>query len=372
MPTVLDASGTEVRCTPVHRFSLPPRIPGRFVPQFNGNGQYRLPDPDTGKMTSWTRASTVAKAMEETYMLELWRQRQILIGMHRSKALTRTLDQTITEFVESGESTDNLARSLRSPLNAIATKAQDKAGSGRAAEFGTAVHAWCEWVDLRLGHVADVPEMFRPWVEVHLYRLADAGLSVVREYTERIVVNTRYRIAGTLDRIYFDAQAPSLYKLGDIKTSRGMDYSWMYFAIQLAIYQSADYMLSLDGSAWEPMTELDDDVALISWLPSDRPEEAAIVPLNLIFGREALHQAVVARKIRSRASKEAQSVLYTVGSNPPEVSRWFEARFRIETSRSEAELAEIWEQYRDVWTDSLTTLGLEILQLVPRESETPL
>lgn len=342
--------------TPVHGLPLPPPVSGRVEPTFNGNGQYRLPDPETGKITSYTRASTVAKTLEDTWMLDAWSKRMMLIGVWQTPGIVRQLDALIGPCED-----NNLAAALRTPLNRMSEEAQHAAGSTRAAEFGTATHAWCEWVDLGLGTVPLVPEMFRPWVLGHRRALAAAGLTVEPSFTERVVLNTQWKIAGTLDRLFRDWQGGLL--LGDIKTSKGLDYSWLYFAIQLAIYHGASHVLSEDGTRWEPMPPLDASTALISHLPREDPEHSRIVPIDMTFGHAALHTAMTVRRQRSRADKNAQAVSYAVGSIPAETARRYAARFAVETSRTEAEMASTWEKYQDIWTDDLTGLGQWILAL---------
>lgn len=364
MGTGLTLDGRAVHLTPHNGYELPPPLPGRTPPTFNGNGQYRLPDPETGKLTSYTRASTVAKTLEDTWMLDKWAKRMMLVGIQRSLPLQADLDQLIEEHVTLGNGSRDgrlLASDLRNQLNELSEEAQHRAGATAAAEFGTAVHAWCEWVDLGLGHLSRVPEEFRPWVLGHRRALARAGLTVDPYWTERVVLNTRYGIAGTLDRMFWDHRG-NLF-LGDIKTSRGMDYSWLYFSIQLAIYHSAEYVLSVDGTAWEPFPALDPDTALIAHLPREDPAAAHIVPLNMRFGAEALHTAMTVRRHRTRAEKQAQTVRYDVGSMSTEETRRYQAQFLIETSETEAEMAQVWEKYQDIWTDDLTELGRRTLRL---------
>lgn len=362
MGTLLGADGAAVYRTPVHGFPLPPPVPGRAAPVFNGNSQYVLPDPKTGEPTSYTRASTVAKTLEDTWMLEAWAKRMLLLGIQDSPQLRAQLDRIVLGHVPDEEHPEHIAKALRNPLNAVAARAEQSAGSHRSAEFGTAVHAWCEWVDLGLGHLTQVPEIFTPWVQAHLRILAENGLTVDRYWTERVVLNTRYGIAGTLDRLFWDCRGDLF--LGDIKTSAGLQYSWLYFAIQLAIYHSAEYVLSVDGTAWEPMPALDPDVALISHLARENPDQAAIVPLNMVFGHDALATAMEVRAHRRDAKRYAQSVLYQLGCTDPASARWYLARYLVETSRTEDEMATVWEHYQDVWTDDLTALARNVLALL--------
>lgn len=370
MGTGLSPDGGVQHMTHHNGLPLPPPLPGRVPPVFNGNGQYRLPDPVTGKLSSYTRASTVAKTLEDTYMLDRWAKRMMLIGIQRSVPLMSDLDQLISEHLATGGAPRTMAADLRRPLNELSEEAQHRAGATYAAEFGTCVHAWCEWVDLGLGHLRNVPEMFRPWVRNHRRTLAEAGLTAAPEYTERVVLNTQYGIAGTLDRLYLD-HSGRLF-LGDIKTNKGMDFSWLYFCTQLAIYHGASHMLSLDGTAWEPMPAVDPDTALVSHLPSVDADSSRIVPLNMRFGAQTLHTSVTVRKHRSKAEEYAQDVRYGVGSHTEVERRRYLAQYLIETSETEAEMALIWDEYQDVWNDDLTELGRKTIRLADAESDATL
>ena len=362
MPTAFGATGQTMNQSRTAGYPLPPALPGRgFTPTFNGNGQYRLPDPETGKLTSYTRASTVAKTLEDTWMLDAWAKRMMLIGIQRSIPLAADLDQLISEHLDSGGDDTTLAKDLRGPLNALSEEAQFRAGGTAAAEFGTAVHAWCEWVDHGMGRIADVPEIFRRWVYEHRRVLAEYGLTPDPFWTERIVLHSGYKIAGTLDRLFWTHDR-QLY-LGDIKTSGGgFEYSWLYFAIQLAIYHGATHMLSLDGSCWESMPPLDPDTALVMHLPRDAPEKSRLVPLDMRFGAEALHTAMTVRRMRTTAEKRASSVPFAVDSMTPLRRRYFTARFAAETTHTEAEMAALWAEYQDIWTDDLTEIGRRSLR----------
>lgn len=362
------AEGAVRHQTKAHALPLPPPVAGRVEPTFNGNGQYRLPNPQGGELASYTRASTVAKTLEDTFMLDSWAKRMMILGILDDEQVLPLIRHNIEKAMDTrgwewGDQENMLlARELRTPLNRAAEDAQFASGASRAAEFGTAVHAWCEFVD-HGGSLWEVPEMFRAHVFQYLQTVAKAGLRATPEWTERIVLNAKFGIAGTLDRLFWD-HTGKLF-LGDIKTSKGMDFSWLYFAIQLAIYHSADYVLSLDGTMWEPMPALDPDTALIALVPSNDAEAARIVPMNMRFGAGALDTAMAVRAYRSQAEQRAQSVFYGLDSESTPERRAITARFHAQTAQSEAQLARVWEEYQDVWTDELTNIGRNSLRSAP-------
>lgn len=353
--TALDASGNEVRTTAVHKYPLPPPLPGRFQPSFNGNNQYRLPDPATGELKSYSRATSLAHVLEDTYMLNQWKIRKTLLGLSRRDDLAVNLMQIAYDVTSTGKSEDE----VRGPLNSLAEQAQSAAGTDLASEHGSAVHDWAAWVDAGLISVHDVPIMFQPAVRKHLELLAQHQLIVVPEYTERIVMNTALSCVGTLDRIFAMGGHRGLL-LGDLKTSGKLDFSWLAFLIQMAFYQSCDLMLSEDGKRWEPMPSLQENVAFIVHLPSSDIEQADVVPIDLVLGRQALDLAHQVKLMRSRATKEAR-LPNVVSTSRQQLERWFAARLAVQTSASEAELAQLWTEYQDVWTHDLTTLGQQLI-----------
>lgn len=351
---ILDIDGNEVRQTPVHHYPLPPELPGRVAPTFSNN-RYRLPDPVTGEIRSWTRATTVAKALDDTYMLNQWRIRKVLSGLARRTHLQADLDQIVHE-IDYGDVDDKWERSK---LNELADDCAKAADVEQANEFGTSVHDWSAWVDMGLLSIHQVPEIVRDHVRVNLELQAAHQLLPIPHYTERIVASSRWRLAGTLDRIYIDPRRGHLADgkvLGDVKTSKNMDFSGLAFCIQLAFYQSCDLMLSEDGKRWEPMPELWADTAYIMHLPSDDVARSSVQPINLELGREALETAMAVRDIRRRADKHA--MLPPDGIAPvPDFERWFAARLAIQTSLTAADVASVWESNQDIWTDALTEIG---------------
>jgi hypothetical protein len=355
--TALDASGNEVRSTPVHHYPLPPSLPGRYEATFNGNNQYRLPDPETGELKSYSRATSIAKVLDDTYMLNQWRIRKVLLGVGTRMNLQADLMQA-ADCINSGDP-DYGPDWERKTLNAIGEEAASAAGTDKASEHGSAVHDWAAWVDAGLISVHQVPEQFRYAVYKHLELLAGAQLLVVPEYTERIVMSSELNTVGTLDRVF-------LYRdrlvLGDLKTSGRLDFSWLSFAVQLAFYQSCDLMLSEDGKFWQDIPPLEDDVAMLVHLPSTDINNAQVVPIDLEFGRTALALAVHVRDIRSRAKKEAPAT--TALSPHPPLDRWFAARLAVQTSATPSDISQVWTEYQDVWTDDLTTLGLELVKAI--------
>jgi hypothetical protein len=249
-----------------------------------------------------------------------------------------------------------------------ALDALDDARGGRfAAELGTAVHAWLEAVDLAVVRPVDVPQQFSPYVWAYRDVLARHGLVAEPSYVERIVLNDcgEETIVGTLDRIYRVAATGELI-LGDIKTSRTLEYGYLAYSAQLALYGFATRMFAADGSGWEPMPTINDTFALIIHVPSDQPERAEAVTIDLKFGAQTAVASMDARRRRKQA-KKAVPFVHAIPSPTSDSLRHVAARHAVQDILDPAQLSGIWEQFSDVWTPELTELGKQIAALTTQK-----
>ncbi len=357
--TLLDARGNEAHTTPYHGFPLPPPVPGRYVVEFNGNNQYRLPDPVTGETRSFDRATSLSKVLDDPYLLLRWEKRNLLVGLFGTAHLQANLDQAVGEFLRSSDNGSREAvRALREPLNEIAAEAERRAGGEYYSEFGTAVHAWTDYLDLGLCVLADVPEIFRDHCREYLETCAVRGFMMDPQYNERVVYNSRLKMAGTIDRFILNPR-DSFYRhtLGDVKTSRTLEYSWLGFGVQLGFYSDCDLMLAVDGSYWMPMPDFNTDAGALINVPSDNADGTHIVPIELSVGRDLLSAAVMIRDMRRSAKT---SIPVGDGSLPirdPHIIRVLQLRYAVQLAPDTQTLVSLWERNQDIWTDDLTNIG---------------
>ena len=284
------------RVTETMGYPLPPE-PERFQPKWNQWKQYLLPSPSTGRPTSFARATTVSSTMGDRYNLERWIQRQqitAVMGAIESddpelKGLVAALSEQITEG--------------GTKVNTIVERISDLSGGRDAAELGTAVHAWLEAVDTGVVRPAEVPDRFKPYVAEYRECLLRHGLEPVAEYVERIVINDagEETVVGTIDRIYRVVATGELV-MGDVKTSKSLDHAWLEYGVQVGgCYTRARLMLSIDGTEWLPMPELNTEFAVLVHIPSDQPERASVVTLDVAFCAMAYDHALKVRDLRRRA-----------------------------------------------------------------------
>lgn len=333
------------------RYELPPEPEGRFHPQFDGYGRYRLPHPERRTLTGFTRASTIAKILDDTYGLDKWQKRNILLGVVNDPSLIREAAKAVENEAKAGV------------FDAIAENAQIAAGSAEARELGTAVHAWAEAVDHGTIMVHEVPHLFRIHVMQYLQALARHAIAPMPEYTERIVYNSDAEAVGTLDRIYMCPDGT--LALGDVKTSKSLEYSYLSYAIQLRIYQSADYMLSLDGKRWEPMPQLRDDFAILAHVPSNDPHKSSLVTFDLKVADTALRTATLVRKLRAQAKKTIPNV-HALPIPDAVTARQHAAVLALRTSVDVEALPGVMAEYQDVWNDDLNTLGHAVFEALTK------
>lgn len=335
---------------------------GRYSPP-KPNGRYRLPDPDTGKDRSWTRATTLAATIDDAAGLTVWRHRLLVAGMATAPGL-------IDQAAAAHQAEDKAA------LGAIAGRALHHAGEKLAADIGTALHLATEHYDL----LTDKQPPY-PWladVAAYANTLHRAGILAPAEWVERTCLNTAAGAAGTIDRIVFGPWGP-LPRIADLKTGSGADR--LSYAVQLAIYANATHLLSLDGQSWEPMPAVDLETALIFHLPAGTGT-CEIVEVDIAKGWELVQLCLAVREARKT---KGLFVGYTPPPADPARVEWIRSRVRAvagcDNPKAKELLAAHWPadvaRKADEWTaadlDRLHDLlhAVEVLDDVPFPTEDP-
>lgn len=364
------------RFTEWSHYPLPP-LPPRAKVTYDGYGRYKLPSPSTGRPTGFSRATTIASTLEETYNLNRWKRRQAVKAIMAAVSAQNTMataqgDADGFDTAGTGPTTLSLLSDIREAIEKEDDRKLDAAvdlldnitGGRDAAELGEAVHAWLEAVDCGTVLPAQVPEVFAPYVQAYRAVLAKHGLVAVPEYVERIVLNDQGEetVVGTIDRIYRVVTTGALV-LGDVKTSKTLEYSWLPYAVQFAVYGYATKMFAADGSGWEPMPELDLDACYCLHVPSDQPERAACITFDLFWGGTTMVASLEARRLRKAAAK-AVPFVHEIPVPSKEALRYVAARDALLDITDADELGAIWESFQDVWTDDLTELGEHVAELL--------
>lgn len=241
-------------------------------------GRYMIPDPHTGKQRAWTRATTIAKTLDDAANLTRWAKRMTAIGVATKPHLAAGIVA---------------AAGNQRQLDVLVEQAVEAAGGTERRDLGTALHRILELVDIGDKTLADIPA---PWAaDAAAYRaeLAACGLTVIPELCEVIFVNPTVGAAGTADRVYRDHDGRLV--IGDLKT--GTYISWLAFAAQMAIYATSTHIFDPATGTLSEVPAIRDDHTLMVHLPAGEGR-CQIVPLSVAVGYDAVLMALEVRRLR--------------------------------------------------------------------------
>jgi hypothetical protein len=283
-------------------------------------GRYLIVPPNGGKPVGYTRATTVAKALDDTSNLMLWGQRMTATGLAKRPDLLALVSTT----------TD------KKRLNDICERAKEAGGATERRDLGTALHAMIESSFTVDGYAA--PDAYAADVAAVVSTLRDAGLRPVATMHERTCVMDAHRIAGTFDLVLEAEGQDGRLFIADIKTgaASSLSYAALGFAVQLAIYANAD-ALYVQGpmpadDVRTPMLDVDKGLAYIVHVEPG----SGVCDLHLLdiaAGWEALETAMAVRQWRNRKGllvavpPKSRSLVADV-EIPPLVAKraWLESR----------------------------------------------
>lgn len=246
-------------------------------------GRYKVLPPAGSKPEGYTRATTIAKTLDDGSGLIGWGKRMVALGLSGRPDLVALVGAT--------DDTD------KKELDKICERAAEAGGATIRRDLGTALHAMLENSWTIDGYTAPAP--YTADVAAVHQALKNAGLSVVENMTERMIVNDHYKIAGTFDLILTDGNTNYI---SDIKTGSSL-MGALAFSIQLAIYAGADNLYTqgaaADGSddIREPMPQLDDTRGVIIHV-QPASGKCDLHWIDLDQGLEALEVAIDVRGIR--------------------------------------------------------------------------
>jgi hypothetical protein len=194
--------------------------------------------PRTGEIEPYTRCTTLAGSIEDTYNLGQWQQRKVAYGMGLREDL-----QMAAASIRDDEEPD-----AKGKLQDIAERAKEAANAGAAARIGTALHAFTDAYDRDGVIPRNVPSAFKPDVEA--YARALDKWKLVPLAIEQFRVVHSIKVAGTTDRLYL-YEPDSVIVIGDTKSGE-IKWGQPKMAIQLAIYANGKpYVPHEDGEHGE-------------------------------------------------------------------------------------------------------------------------
>jgi hypothetical protein len=267
------------------------------------NGRYWLPDPVSGRPRQFTRVTTFAKSVSDTYLLSLWQQRMAVKGVTMRPDLFARIS--------------SLPFEERAELNLMVEKAKEAAGSADRAHMGSALHSFTE------AHDRDEKVASGAWdADLAAYRLLlqKAGLQPIPDLIERKVCNPMFDVVGTLDRSVLqvvDKPGPAgpvstVQRILDLKTGRSLDWGWGEIAVQLYLYASADHLWNPVSEEWELFPAHDTGTALVIHLPAGE-HRADLYEIDLSLGEEGAHLCKRVREWRAAGRvKRAVTIVESV------------------------------------------------------------
>lgn len=284
------------------------------------------PQPLGAKPVPYTRATTVAKTLEDQSALMAWKARMTMLGLVARRDLFTAAAATDVED--------------KTGLNRIAEQAADAGGATAAATTGTALHAFTERLDrgLDVGHV---PQEYEGDLAAYQRLAEEVGWRV--RHVEQFTVLDAHRVAGTADRVL---EIDGKWYIADVKTGSSAEYHHAW-AVQLAIYAHA-LPFDIDAKKRLPWDVIPDtDRALVIHLPAGRGLADAYW-LDIASGWEAFNLSMRARTWRKRRD------LLTAWA-PEQPADPLAAAINGATSVNE--LTTLWAMHQDAWRDEHTALA---------------
>lgn len=361
----------DLRSLPRKRNYQMPVVPTRFDPAFGRWGHYQLPSIENSRdIAYYPRVTTTGKVLESTEHLEKWKTERMFEGLARHAHVLRHID---TEKLAEG---DREARDLVAKLSDSLREAY----SGNAANFGNAVHAWTEAVDLGICTVDDVPAELRGHVRAYVVACREEGILPMPEFVERIIYNPYTGAAGRIDRIAKLADGTNVVL--DVKTTKNLSAGVLAISVQLAQYATATKMLSEDGSHWIDPPDMSKTLGIVAHVSSDVDPEVGpvceLVDIDLEMGIENMMRAINVKESQSNkkslvTGKRRRSL--ASDTLPPLPAEWsFEQRVwaEINAVTNPAEMADVFTRHAGtgLWTDKHTQWGKDRMEALGIDTST--
>lgn len=289
-------------------------LPARPEPDRDKLGRYRLPLPDGKTIRSHTRVTTMCKKVEDSTLIDAWRERQLAYGLGSEAA------EDLYATVASHRDPHGVDRKV---YTEVIDKVHEVAGTNRKSRLGTALHRFCEEVDRGRMKLTQVPKRWRDRVAQYQETLVDNGIRIDPDGIETIYIDDRHRVAGMGDRRLFlsDYRLPVI---GDLKTGSGVELGASAMTTQLAIYQDHTATYDVATKRRGPRAEMDNRIGIIIHLPQDG-DTCQLHQVNLAQGRENYMVALEVRAIQ-RTKPEQVMVPYVPRLGALQPYEWIATR----------------------------------------------
>ena len=249
-------------------------------------GRYILPDPLTGEEDRWTRVTTLAEALEDSFGLTGWKMRSVAVGIGQRQDL---FDLAAASDLE--EDKQQLDQLCKDALKASKSDAR--------ANYGTAFHKFTQRRDM--GVAVRSPERWAEPLALYDKALEEWGIKIAPTMCERLTVVPELKVAGTLDKLVKYENDPTIL---DLKTGgkdeEGLIFGTMKMAIQLGIYSRGKVLWNASKKSWDRMPAgVNQTRGLVLHIPVGG-KIARLYEVDLTLGWEMAHLAYSVREARKR------------------------------------------------------------------------
>ncbi len=263
-------------------------------------GRYLVVPPNGGAPTGYTRATTVAKALDDGGGLIPWKATATVVGAMRRPGLHARWQSLINEHPDPWYATEDSKKACKALVEECATAG----GSTDRADLGTALHAIIEQSQKAAGTgVPILQPAMQADIDAYKRTMDSAGIIIDPTMVEAMIVLDEHQVAGMSDNLSVHAGSYGNV-VADLKTGTDLKYSWQAIAIQLAIYAHADNVYrqgaAANGGQDErlPMPELNQEVGLVIHLPAGEAR-CELHLIDLVAGWEAFQQSMWTRRWRT-------------------------------------------------------------------------
>ncbi|MGH7239570.1 MAG: hypothetical protein ACREHG_05835 [Candidatus Saccharimonadales bacterium] len=247
-------------------------------------GRYVIPDPATGAERKWTRATTLAETLDDSFGLTKWKTRAVAFGIGQRQDL---FDLAAASDMEED----------KRQLDRLCADAMKAAKADARANEGTAFHKFTQRRDM--GVAVRQPKKWDEMLALYDKALAGWGIKVAPTMCERLTVIPELNVAGTLDKLVKFENTPTIT---DLKTGGneedGLVFGSMKMAIQLGLYSRGKVLWNFGAHKWDTTpTGVDQNRGLVIHMPVGG-KIARLYEVDIALGWELANLAYKVREAR--------------------------------------------------------------------------
>lgn len=246
-----------------------------------------FPDPETGNDRSWTRATTIAKVLDDGGGLPTWTGAMVAGGAALRLDL---VGQVAARWPMTDEN--------KSEIYGFVEMLKEAGGGSVGRNNGDALHEM-----LRRRNQGKKLRPLPPWdadIAAHDELITKAGIVIRPELAEQTVCIPSLGIAGSADLFVEAPKFGDDLLVADYKTGRVADYVWAAWVVQLTIYAHAEWIWDWDTRTFTKMPPVNRQRGLVIHLPA-LTGSASLYTVDLEPGWRALKAALWVRDWRRQA-----------------------------------------------------------------------